>query len=190
MVIMDAERTVTLALDFANMGRGREPDACVTPSALTSWLDEHVPGDSAAPAPLPVQRHLLGEAVRLRSAIDALLDAASAERAPPPLALDALQRVLAAGTWRRRVVVEDRIIALREWPIPSGDPLARLAPVASAAAALIETTSPDRIRRCAAGDCRRWFVDTSRGGQRRWCSMATCGNRAKAARWRIRHADD
>jgi len=30
------------------------------------------------------------------------------------------------------------------------------------------------------------FYDISRTGRRRWCDMATCGNRAKAARHRAR----
>lgn len=37
-----------------------------------------------------------------------------------------------------------------------------------------------RLRECEA--CTWLFLDTSRGGRRRWCSMATCGNRAKARR--------
>jgi predicted RNA-binding Zn ribbon-like protein len=41
---------------------------------------------------------------------------------------------------------------------------------------------PGRIRSCAHPDCVLWFVDTSARGTRRWCSMAGCGNRAKAAR--------
>jgi predicted RNA-binding Zn ribbon-like protein len=36
-----------------------------------------------------------------------------------------------------------------------------------------------RIRECAAGDCYLIFVDTSRPGKRRWCSMERCGNRHK-----------
>jgi predicted RNA-binding Zn ribbon-like protein len=36
-----------------------------------------------------------------------------------------------------------------------------------------------RIRACAAGDCGLLFVDASRPGRRRWCSMEWCGNRAK-----------
>ncbi|MFJ3933547.1 CGNR zinc finger domain-containing protein [Streptomyces sp. NPDC090029] len=43
-------------------------------------------------------------------------------------------------------------------------------------------TAPDRIRLCDQPDCIRYFLDTSRNGTRRWCSMALCGNRAKAAR--------
>jgi predicted RNA-binding Zn ribbon-like protein len=41
-----------------------------------------------------------------------------------------------------------------------------------------------RIRRCAG--CRRVFHDDSRTGNRRWCSMLTCGNRAKVAAFRAR----
>lgn len=43
-------------------------------------------------------------------------------------------------------------------------------------------TAPDRIRRCAHDTCILHFFDTSRNGTRRWCSMAACGNRAKASR--------
>lgn len=41
-----------------------------------------------------------------------------------------------------------------------------------------------RIRRCAG--CRRVFHDDSRTGNRRWCSMLSCGNRAKVAAFRAR----
>lgn len=43
-------------------------------------------------------------------------------------------------------------------------------------------TAPDRIRVCAHESCILHFFDTSRNGTRRWCSMAACGNRAKASR--------
>lgn len=43
-------------------------------------------------------------------------------------------------------------------------------------------TAPDRIRPCAHESCILHFFDTSRNGTRRWCSMAACGNRAKASR--------
>lgn len=42
--------------------------------------------------------------------------------------------------------------------------------------------APDRIRACAHDACVLHFFDTSRNGTRRWCSMAVCGNRAKASR--------
>src|SRR5258708_7059779 len=40
----------------------------------------------------------------------------------------------------------------------------------------------DRVRRCANPECGWLFLDDSRAGKRRWCSMSACGNRAKARR--------
>jgi predicted RNA-binding Zn ribbon-like protein len=44
------------------------------------------------------------------------------------------------------------------------------------------TLPPNRIRAC--GRCGWLFLDSSRGGRRRWCSMNVCGNREKARRHR------
>ncbi len=37
----------------------------------------------------------------------------------------------------------------------------------------------EKTRACAGDDCDLYFVNQSRNGRRRWCSMSTCGNRAK-----------
>jgi predicted RNA-binding Zn ribbon-like protein len=37
-----------------------------------------------------------------------------------------------------------------------------------------------RLKSCQGVNCSMPFVDTSRSGTRRWCSMERCGNRAKA----------
>jgi hypothetical protein len=39
-----------------------------------------------------------------------------------------------------------------------------------------------RVHACAGEGCVLHFYDTSRNGKRQWCSMAGCGNRAKARR--------
>ncbi|MCT2589961.1 CGNR zinc finger domain-containing protein [Streptomyces sp. N2-109] len=46
---------------------------------------------------------------------------------------------------------------------------------------------PERIRGCTNEDCVLHFYDVSKNGTRRWCSMAGCGNRAKALRHYARH---
>ena len=38
-----------------------------------------------------------------------------------------------------------------------------------------------QVRSCAGPDCMILFIDTSRPGTRRWCSMEACGNQAKSA---------
>jgi predicted RNA-binding Zn ribbon-like protein len=47
----------------------------------------------------------------------------------------------------------------------------------------------DRVRACANPRCGWMFVDTSRNRARRWCEMATCGNRAKARAHYARRAE-
>jgi predicted RNA-binding Zn ribbon-like protein len=46
------------------------------------------------------------------------------------------------------------------------------------------------VRRCENPSCALWFRDTTKRGNRRWCSMAVCGNRAKAAAHRQRSKSD
>jgi hypothetical protein len=40
--------------------------------------------------------------------------------------------------------------------------------------------APPTTSHCDGSGCVLWFLDTFRNGGRRWCSMAACGNRAKA----------
>jgi predicted RNA-binding Zn ribbon-like protein len=56
-----------------------------------------------------------------------------------------------------------------------------LAPIAESAADLLCFIDPAYIRKCESNDCVLHFYDTSKNHRRRWCSMAACGNRAKAA---------
>jgi predicted RNA-binding Zn ribbon-like protein len=56
-----------------------------------------------------------------------------------------------------------------------------LAAIARSAAELLVGGPDAPIRRCANPKCRLFFYDDSRTHRRRWCSMATCGNRHKVA---------
>lgn len=47
--------------------------------------------------------------------------------------------------------------------------------------------APGRVRECADTECPVLFLDTSRNHSRRWCSMETCGARAKASTYYFRH---
>ncbi|MBN6050606.1 CGNR zinc finger domain-containing protein, partial [Nonomuraea sp. RK-328] len=62
-------------------------------------------------------------------------------------------------------------------------------PAWTAAAAFVRMMAerPSRVRRCAHPECVLWFLDVSKNGSRRWCSMEGCGNRAKAGRFSQRH---
>ncbi|WP_239585449.1 CGNR zinc finger domain-containing protein [Amphibacillus cookii] len=50
----------------------------------------------------------------------------------------------------------------------------------------LETTATVRIKKCEHAECYLHFVDTSKPGKRRWCSMELCGNRQKAAEFYAR----
>jgi predicted RNA-binding Zn ribbon-like protein len=57
-----------------------------------------------------------------------------------------------------------------------------LTPIAWSAAELLTSAEAALVRECQGKRCSWLFLDTSRNHGRRWCSMADCGNRAKARR--------
>lgn len=63
-----------------------------------------------------------------------------------------------------------------------------LSAVARDALDVLTGTTAGRLRECEADDCRLAFLDTSRPGSRRWCSMERCGNRHKVRELRTRRA--
>jgi predicted RNA-binding Zn ribbon-like protein len=58
------------------------------------------------------------------------------------------------------------------------------ASIAITVADLLSEASPMRLRKCEA--CIVHFLDTSKKGSRRWCSMNICGNRIKVAAYQKR----
>ncbi|GGT14922.1 hypothetical protein GCM10010271_17060 [Streptomyces kurssanovii] len=49
---------------------------------------------------------------------------------------------------------------------------------------LTDPVARSRLRQCEGDNCRRVYLDTSRGRRRRWCSSEVCGNRERVARHR------
>ncbi len=70
----------------------------------------------------------------------------------------------------------------------AGNVEALLATLAGDAIDLVTGPWAHRVRECASDTCALLFVDTSRPGRRRWCSMDGCGNRHKTATYRKRKA--
>ena len=58
------------------------------------------------------------------------------------------------------------------------------------ALALQATGEWSRVKTCALDSCRWVFIDESRNRSGRWCSMQSCGNKAKTAAYRARHRHD
>lgn len=64
-----------------------------------------------------------------------------------------------------------------------------LAAIARSAIELLGGPDRERIKECGRDACTRLYIDTSRGGSRRWCDMAICGNRAKSKAFRARNTE-
>jgi predicted RNA-binding Zn ribbon-like protein len=62
------------------------------------------------------------------------------------------------------------------------------APIIDATADLLVETESSRIRKCES--CVVHFLDTSKKGSRRWCSMNICGNKLKVAAYQRRKRGD
>ena len=63
-----------------------------------------------------------------------------------------------------------------------------LAQLAEDAATLLASPAIGLVRRCEGPDCRMLFLPAH--PRRRWCSPATCGNRARVARYYQRHKEN
>lgn len=72
-----------------------------------------------------------------------------------------------------------------------GSPIASLlGPVAEAVAQLLVEGDFTLVKQCDHPDCILWFYDRTKAHKRRWCSMALCGNRYKAAQFRKRSSGE
>jgi predicted RNA-binding Zn ribbon-like protein len=169
-----------LSLDYVGTVQHRRTDATdllTTATSLARWLA----AARVVDGPIPVSDEDLDVALRLREAIYRMACAAvngsdvdaedrrqvNGAAAAPPVRL----HLAADGSLRR-----------------SGDIAAALATVARAAIELLAGDLAELITECGAAECTRLYVDRSARRSRRWCDMRQCGNRAKAATFRSRHA--
>jgi predicted RNA-binding Zn ribbon-like protein len=174
------------AVDLVNTLRERwrrRVETLVTPGDLGLWIVRA----QLAPAPPRVSGARLREARELREAIDACMQTTLAHEPAPAAAVATIDGWLAHAGARAQLAVDDDgtpILGERE----PADPVKRaLAAVALDAARMLGTPAEAaRIRVCASATCSARFYDRSPAGRRRWCSMALCGNEAKARRYRQR----
>jgi predicted RNA-binding Zn ribbon-like protein len=122
----------------------------------------------------------------LRELLYRLLSAASRKERVAEEDLDCFNRYLAEAMSNIRITQTDGGF---EWfCCPGGNGSdSVLYPIVKSAADLLVSARLDRIRVCANPQCGWLFLDSSRNRSRRWCSMDSCGNRAKARRFYQRH---
>ncbi len=131
---------------------------------LREWFREFVAAHAG--------RRLQSSALAELDKINHLLARDETYRQIEPRATTARDAHGAAIQWRRR----------RRWHTPED----LLLPIAEAMGDLVCRADLERVRNCEGPTCTMWFHDLSKNHTRRWCTMAVCGNRAKAAAYRAK----
>jgi predicted RNA-binding Zn ribbon-like protein len=182
-----------LCLDFANTlaWRGSAPSEtlhglpdllqwCAASGGLPAgaiegsgtWAEQH-PGQAAT---------IFRGAIAIRETTYRIFHAAASGSTPADDDVSALSRALKETPARSAL---QRIGAGFGWRVERRRPATAatlLAPALWSAGDLLTGPQLARVRECANGKCLWLFLDESKNGTRRWCSMQACGNRAKAHR--------
>jgi predicted RNA-binding Zn ribbon-like protein len=148
-----------------------------TPEDLARWL---LSAGLATAAPKTTAKDLL-LARKLREAIYVLAGRLGAIKTKA--ARQTLNRI-AAGAAAVPCLQADGTVRL------IGGASALLVTLAREAVHLFGGETATRIRQCQSPTCTLYFIDTSRKGDRRWCSMSACGNQAKVTKFRRRGKED
>ena len=128
----------------------------------------------------------LGQARKLREAINAAVTATVEGRPLPEDTIDHLNDWLAMRGGEMTLRSDASEVWLHNEPPSSLTQC--LAFLALDAAQLVGTDDRARLRVCDSEQCGMRFYDRSRAGRRRWCSSQECGNVARARRFRARNA--
>ncbi|MFJ5259453.1 CGNR zinc finger domain-containing protein [Streptomyces sp. NPDC088387] len=166
-----------LPLDLLNtrwIDDGGTHDLLERPGGLAIWLSSAGLVDVA-----PDSQETLGALLATRTALHAIV---AGEGGDPELSREMLNDTLGHGRIRRVLGRTGPETAV-ETDTPGWLAAWRCAELYLR---LLEE-GPDRIRKCASPVCVLHFYDTSKNGGRRWCSMTSCGNRAKTRRHYERH---
>ena len=181
-----------LCLDFANTVNKRpnpDRDALASVEALSHWAEAAAPRLADEPlrdTPAPGSSAELAQARRLREAIYRVFSAVASGGEPRPADFAAIVTTYASALAAAQPRHDGSHFSL-SWPPPYT--LRQITWMIAASAAQLLLNGPlDRVGECPS--CHWLFLDTSRGGKRRWCSMAVCGARVKAQRYYAANASD
>jgi predicted RNA-binding Zn ribbon-like protein len=184
-----------LCLDFANTVEDRTTarpnDFLPNYAALAHWgrhvgelTEEQLARLLAEAARRPDEAAgVFAEAMALREAIYRVFAAIAHARAPVRQDVAAIEAAYRKATAHARLVPDGDGFTW-EWVDEAGGSLDRvLWPVARSAVELLTSPELARVKQCpGCDDCAWLFLDTSKNGTRRWCSMEGCGSRAKMRR--------
>lgn len=173
-----------LAIDFINtqFGVGEERQECLDDdSSVVAWLQQAGVLTEECESPPSGIAKLARE---LRDNMRDLLTSAQQGRAADPALIN---HVLERGCpiekieWQPKEAVFQKKTYKRNMESES-----LLQPVVASLVELLTEEELQLVKQCEASDCVLLFHDQTKSHRRRWCSMAACGNRMKAAAHRAR----
>lgn len=154
------------------------PEELTDPNTLRDWL---VARRLLEPEAHPAEGDLKN-AVAVREAIRGLIAANTGGRVYP-VDLATLNEAAARSRLRPRFGPDGKA---RLEPDEAGV-VGALGRVVAAVYTAMADPEWRRLKLCGSASCRWAFFDRSRNRSSRWCTMASCGNRAKARRFRTAH---
>jgi predicted RNA-binding Zn ribbon-like protein len=149
------------------------------PNTLRSWLV----ANGLMRDDEPVEESDLKHAHAVREAIRAVI-AGNSGRPVFPVEVATLNEAANASRLRMRFGRDGKP---RLEPEATG-PIGAMGRLVAALYSAMQDESWDRLKLCTDDSCRWVFFDRSKNHSSRWCSMESCGNRAKARRFRMRRA--
>jgi predicted RNA-binding Zn ribbon-like protein len=188
----------TLCLDFVNTIHDRinepERDYWVTPVHLFQWA---LKAGSIGPADYETVLKqfesrpaaglkLLKEAKKLRALLYRIFYPLSAGKKIEKPDLEAFNMILSKCLSHLRLKAKGNGFS-QSWQFMPGQSMIIFASVIYSAYELLLSDRLKKIKECS--NCGWLFLDTTKNGTRRWCSMSTCGSIVKAKEWYHRNKE-
>jgi predicted RNA-binding Zn ribbon-like protein len=192
------------ALDFLNSvatPAGSEIDWLANGKDLIAWLQQAdlLPAEAAARLVTRRHRQVLDATAEKARELREWFRAFVHDHAGKPIESSALNELAPINKLLERDEIYRQIAHSESGEDPDGRRALRwraqrhwhsaetlLLPIADAIGNLVCEKDFSLVRKCEGPACTLWFLDVSKAHARRWCSMAVCGNRAKAAAHRAR----
>lgn len=120
------------------------------------------------------------EALNFRNLLREMVENISAAKKPKPAVVKAINaRLKNHGSFTEIAITENGFE--KRFRIDVSGLFNLLQPVAESAADFLCYGNFEYLRKCGNSRCVLYFYDLTKNHKRRWCSMAGCGNAAKAA---------
>ena len=154
-------------------------DELIGPRELAAWMSRQ----RLLAEGTKITAAMFDSALRLRAGIRAYLECNPAQRRKDTEAVRSLNKAMKLFP----LVAEARGDRSMTLATSRRDGLAGLSVVVAELYDGSINGTLDRLKMCAAEECRRVFFDRSKPATRRWCMSTLCGNRMKTKTYRARH---